>query len=237
MLKLKEELDSIKDESISLKELSEFKETRQNKLVMDIQKRHNVQKQLTQILNSIDAAWKEVQQLKDENDLRLTENVSLLMDTNHINVEDESESMLLVDDSSLVDTAEMLKMKLNKSVDLIAQAIVKVFDVQHGRKTTVQLQDENNQANTDRRNAVPVLPLISPPPAPNTFVLGQSIFILRLVKLYDTLEGDIQVRPVPTFHPEFVQKLGNFCFNAPKYFNISDLKVTFVYIILLILTE
>ena len=228
VLKLKEEVDSIKDESMCLKELSEMKETRQTKLVMDIQERHEVQQQMTQILNSFDAAGKEVQQLKDENDLRLTEIISKLMET--INVEDESESMSLVDDSSLVDTAEMLKMNMNKSVDLIAQKllqdIAKVFDVQHGREITVQLHDENDEANTDRRRDVPALPLISPPAPGNTFILGQSIFILRLFKSDGTLEGEIQVRPVPTFHPEFVQKLINFCFNDPKYFCISDLKVS-----------
>ncbi len=59
------------------------------------------------------------------------------------------------------------------------------------------------------------------------FTLDQSIFILRLFQS-GTLKGEIHIRPAPTFHPLFVQKLGDFCYKSPKTSisnNIDDIKV------------
>ena len=50
------------------------------------------------------------------------------------------------------------------------------------------------------------------------FVLGQStVFILRLFQSA-SLKGEFFIRPVPTFHLDFVQKLGEFCYKSPKVF-------------------
>jgi hypothetical protein len=57
--------------------------------------------------------------------------------------------------------------------------------------------------------------------------MGQfSIFILKLYKS-GTFQGEIHVRPLPAFHPEFVQQLGEFCFESPKNFGSYIDKVWF----------
>ena len=43
-------------------------------------------------------------------------------------------------------------------------------------------------------------------------------FILRLFRS-GKLKGEIHIRPAPTFHPDFVQKLGDFCYKSPKNFS------------------
>lgn len=63
------------------------------------------------------------------------------------------------------------------------------------------------------------------PTANNKFVLGESIFILRLFQS-GTLKGEIRIRPAPTFHPEFLQHLGKFCYKSPKDFVTTVNKVS-----------
>ena len=60
------------------------------------------------------------------------------------------------------------------------------------------------------------------------FVLGDlsSKFILRLFKSGRSA-GEIHIRPAPTFHPAFVQKLGDFCYKTQKKFRTSVDKVSF----------
>jgi hypothetical protein len=63
------------------------------------------------------------------------------------------------------------------------------------------------------------------PTANNKFVLGESIFILRLFQS-GALKGEIRIRPAPTFHPEFLQHLGKFCYKSPKDFVTTVNKVS-----------
>lgn len=66
-------------------------------------------------------------------------------------------------------------------------------------------------------------PTISSPV--NKFVLGESsIFILKLLQS-GILKGEIRIRPLLTFHPEFIQHLGKFCYKSPKYFSTTVKKV------------
>ncbi len=71
---------------------------------------------------------------------------------------------------------------------------------------------------------IPTLPGL---PAPNNkFVFGESsIFILRLFQS-GALKGEIRIRPAPTFHPEFLQHLGKFCYKSPKDFITTVNKVS-----------
>jgi hypothetical protein len=83
------------------------------------------------------------------------------------------------------------------------------------------------------------------PPAPSNnerFFLGNlpSKFILRIFERFDTVtgtqenrqinslgvpQGEVHIRPVPTFHPEFVKQLGNFCYKSPMTFRSTMDKV------------
>lgn len=72
----------------------------------------------------------------------------------------------------------------------------------------------------------PVLPTVS---AKCKFVPGNlsAKFILRLFQS-GRLKGEIHIRPAPTFHPEFVQKLGDFCYKSPKNFSsVIDKVISF----------
>jgi hypothetical protein len=69
--------------------------------------------------------------------------------------------------------------------------------------------------------ATPTIPV-------NQFVLGESsIFILKLLQS-GTLKGEIRIRPLPTFHPEFLQQLGKFCYKFPKMFSTTVNKVIYI---------
>ena len=61
-------------------------------------------------------------------------------------------------------------------------------------------------------------------PGPTTFLLGQSIFVIRLAQRGIT-KGEIHIQPVTTFHPDFMVMLGNFCFKCPKVFCLNNVKV------------
>jgi hypothetical protein len=63
------------------------------------------------------------------------------------------------------------------------------------------------------------------PTANNKFVLGESIFILRLFQS-GVLKGEIRIHPAPTFHPEFLQHLDKFCYKSPKDFVTTVNKVS-----------
>lgn len=72
----------------------------------------------------------------------------------------------------------------------------------------------------------PVLPTVS---AKCKFVPGNlsAKFILRLFQS-GRLKGEIHIRPAPTFHPDFVQKLGDFCYKSPKNFSsVIDKVISF----------
>jgi hypothetical protein len=67
--------------------------------------------------------------------------------------------------------------------------------------------------------ATPTIPV-------NQFLLGESsVFILKLLQS-GSLKGEIRIRPLPTFHPEFLQQLGKFCYKFPKMFYTTVNKVS-----------
>ncbi|XP_046448107.1 uncharacterized protein LOC124196896 isoform X2 [Daphnia pulex] len=91
-----------------------------------------------------------------------------------------------------------------------------------------------------------------PPPAPSNndrFFIGNlpSKFILRLFENFDSVtgtrenrdrnslgvpKGEVHIRPVPTFHPEFVKQLGNFCYKSPKkFFSTIDKAMSGVFVL------
>ncbi|XP_046447948.1 uncharacterized protein LOC124196775 [Daphnia pulex] len=155
LLKLKEELLAMKDSGT-------------NKLAMAIQERQKVQEQLALIMKSIQCSGEEVQKLQDENNLRMTEMVSVLerngSKTDSQDVAEKkslffSELMSLVDGSTADDTTETLKQKMTTLVEMHEQqlceatAVASEYDFRRKVKITVHLYDENDQL-------IPTLPLL-----------------------------------------------------------------------------
>ena len=58
-------------------------------------------------------------------------------------------------------------------------------------------------------------PLLFPTVSSDSFVYGKSLFILQVFQS-DVFRGEIHILPVPTSRPNFVQKLGDYCFQSPK---------------------
>ena len=284
-----------------------------DKLNKTVQKRIQVQEKLSIIMKSIKAAVKRVKELQHENNLRLTEILSVLQMNNSPNVNAASEAnqldeqkdlflselMELVDDSSPDDTIETLRMKMAQSVELCnkkldeATALASDYDFQETMKITAQLYDDKDRpiktckwlesgfrfqpvssplmsfqirkelilinyaiasflrgqnvslkspqppppTTADLSSATPsedsavhsLLPQHTLPPCPtipqNNFVLSESsVFILRLFQSNIQI-GELHILPTVTFHPEFVQKLGEFCHKTPKIFCSSIEKV------------
>jgi hypothetical protein len=88
-----------------------------------------------------------------------------------------------------------------------------VFSLLKNQK--IQLKREEPQF------AMPTIPV-------NQFVLGESsIFIMKLLQS-GSLKGEIRIRPLPTFHPEFLKQLGKFCYKFPKIFFTTVNKVIYI---------
>ena len=91
-------------------------------------------------------------------------------------------------------------------------------------------------------NAV-CLPLTSVPaasPIPFPFSITNVVqprppyvFILKVSNQNGPV-GQIRIRPAPKFHPEFVQKLGEFCYKTPTNFSSNIDKVKIIGILILI---
>ena len=94
------------------------------------------------------------------------------------------------------------------------------------RPITHATSSATNHINID---VVQSLPPIVLPASNSKFVLDQSsIFILKVFQC-GTPKGEIHIRPLPTFHPIFVQKLGDFCYKFPKNFCRTIEKVPYNY--------
>jgi hypothetical protein len=87
-----------------------------------------------------------------------------------------------------------------------------------------KLQEENNldmaqlisviEISPDKVEKAPNFPLASVSSIPRP----KYIFILKVSNQNGPV-GQIRIRPVPKFHPEFVQKLGEFCYKSPNKFS------------------
>jgi hypothetical protein len=92
------------------------------------------------------------------------------------------------------------------------------------------LQNEHQKRTMVAAKILSVSLPVSVPANGTKFVLGQSsVFILRWFQS-GSLKGEICIRPVPTFHLDFVQKLGEFCYKSPKVFCNSVDQVTILLI-------
>ena len=75
-----------------------------------------------------------------------------------------------------------------------------------------------------------LLPARVPTPLGTDFVLGESIFIFRLAHS-SVPTAEMHIRPVTNFYPEFINKLGRFCYKCPRTFAITIEKVIQVAVI------
>jgi hypothetical protein len=101
--------------------------------------------------------------------------------------------------------------------------------------TTVASLKRKTNLKTEQPTASASAATSLPPSVPSNsrFFLGNlpSKFIIKFYEKYDTvtilnrqgdnpgtLQGEIHIRPAPTFHPEFVKQLGDFCYKSPRKF-------------------
>jgi hypothetical protein len=130
-----------------------------------------------------------------------------------------------------VQLASFLKKRkvVQGQLDAIVKSITAVGD------QVKKLQEENDIEMAELLSLIEVSPqptassYLPNPISPMIAKLVQSsmqsyIFILKVFN-NGTSIGEIRIRPAFTFHPEFVQKLGQFCYNSPKNFVSTVAKV------------
>jgi hypothetical protein len=130
-----------------------------------------------------------------------------------------------------VQLASFLKKRkvVQGQLDAIVKSITAVGD------QVKKLQEENDIEMAELLSLIEVSPQptasssLPNPISPMIAKLFQSsmhtyIFILKVFN-NSTSIGEIRIRPAFTFHPEFVQKLGQFCYNAPTNFVSTVAKV------------
>jgi hypothetical protein len=98
-----------------------------------------------------------------------------------------------------------------------------------GEKTK-KLVEENNSNLAQMISLMELLKkqsMISPNSVPTELFLSGNLCSKFILRLYQSgrLKGEIHICPVPTFYPDFVQKLGEFCYRSPKKFCSSVDKV------------
>ncbi len=124
------------------------------------------------------------------------------------------------------ETKELAVLKKRRVVQEQLDAIVKSITAVGDQ--VKKLQEENNIEMAELISLIEVTPQPTAPsslqtaisPVDATFYqsLRQSyIFNLRVYNC-GKLIGEIRIRPAVTFHPEFVQQLGQFCYKSPKNF-------------------
>ncbi len=277
-------------------ELMKMKNVGTNQLTMAIQERQKVHEQLALVMKAIQFSENEIKKLQAENSFQIAQMVSVL-ERNKLKTDFQdgkpkkelyfSELMSLVEGSTADDTADTLKQKMTKSVELYEQkfheanALVSEYELRNKMKISVHLFDENDrpiptcswlekgfryqpitpalkvpQNHQDsvllshiifsalKRQKIPLKCVqqptnastssttISLPPcvsaSTSKFVLGiSSLFILRLFQS-GSPKGEIHIRPTLTFHPAFLQNLGEFCFKSPKKFGSNIDKVNII---------
>lgn len=93
-----------------------------------------------------------------------------------------------------------------------------------------KLVEENNSNLTKMISLMELLKkqsMISPNSVPITPFFSENLLSKFILRLFQSgrLKGEIHICPVPTFYPDFVQKLGEFCYRSPKKFCSSVDKV------------
>ncbi|EFX82383.1 hypothetical protein DAPPUDRAFT_302626 [Daphnia pulex] len=90
-----------------------------------------------------------------------------------------------------------------------------IFSALKRQKIPLKCVEQPTNASTSS-TSIPLPPYVSA--STSKFVLGiSSLFILRLFQS-GCPKGEIHIRPTLTFHPAFLQKLGEFCFKSQKKF-------------------
>ena len=150
------------DALLNLKEeLLKMKDRKTDNLTKAIEKRMQVQEKLSVVMASIKAAENNVKRLQEENNVCLAEIISILEQINNptiqadgLKTEDNMKDLFLTDLMDLVDesspdddTAEILRLKMVKSVELSEQklneamVLASEYDFQETMKIVIQLFD------------------------------------------------------------------------------------------------
>lgn len=150
------------DALLNLKEeLLKMKDQKTDNLTKAIEKRMQVQEKLSVVMASIKAAENNVKRLQEENNVCMAEMISILEQINNptiqadgLKTEDNMKDLFLTDLMDLVDesspdddTAEILRLKMVKSVELSEQklneamVLASEYDFQETMKIVIQLFD------------------------------------------------------------------------------------------------
>jgi hypothetical protein len=109
--------------------------------------------------------------------------------------------------------------KVEGQLELIMKSITAAGD------EVKKLQEENNLDMAQLISVIEISPDKATEKATNIPLASVSsiprpkyVFILKVSNQNGPV-GQIRIRPVPKFHPEFVQKLGEFCYKSPNKFS------------------
>ncbi|EFX82242.1 hypothetical protein DAPPUDRAFT_316917 [Daphnia pulex] len=110
---------------------------------------------------------------------------------------------------------------VQEQLDAIVKSITAVGD------QVKQLQEENNIEMAELMSLIEVTPQPTASSSLQNATVDATLYQMPLrqsyifnLRVYNcaTLIGEIRIRPALTFHPEFVQQLGQFCYKSPKNF-------------------
>ena len=128
------------------------------------------------------------------------------------------------------------RIKLKQRITIIKQNLYLlshvIFSFLKNHKDAITDSASTDSSSEEAFDASSMLMTISPV-TQQKFVLGQSIFVLWLMRFEQPI-GAICIRPIPEFRPDFMQKLGDFCFQSPKYFPNKITKVILTFSLFLV---
>jgi hypothetical protein len=120
---------------------------------------------------------------------------------------------------------EVLQGKLDAIAASVADQVKKLQeenDIEIGKLISLIEVTPQPTASSSLPNA------ISPMAAEAKLLQSSMQSYIFILKVFDYSIGDIRIRPALTFHPEFVQQLGQFCYKSPKTFASTIDKVLFL---------
>ncbi len=101
-------------------------------------------------------------------------------------------------------------------------------------KNVQQSTSDISNVLTDKKHPKTSEFLTSTPPlasSSDSFYLSRSRKFILKFEQSGTLKGEIHIRPAPTFHPQFVKELADFCYKSPKNLSNTIHKVSYFLIL------
>lgn len=144
----------------------------------------------------------------------ITESENLTTPTNIDSVVDITDS--LSNEMSITEKEEIDSIATGTTAVSDRKSLLLSTSLPSSTSTFNQLLKSTKEAIKNRKRDQKNNPdLLFPTIASVNFVFGKSLFVLKVFQS-DVCRGEIHVLPVPTSRPNFVQKLGDYCFESPK---------------------